>query len=91
MRFRSWCRIAWCYHILFALAVTWPVQSLLNSPEPFILGLPRQMAWVAAWVLGSLAVLWRLDAARSRGTDAHPREAGAPIRPSGSSAAGSER
>ncbi len=63
---RTWIRIAWTYHVLFALAVTWPGQTLVNEPTPLILGIPRQMAWGAAWILGSLVVLWRLDAARRR-------------------------
>lgn len=66
MPFVTWQRIAWAYHIAFAVAVTWPVQTLVNEPMPLILGLPRQMAWCAAWLLGSLVVLWRLDAARAR-------------------------
>jgi hypothetical protein len=68
MPFRSWRRTAWTYHLLFAAAVTWPGQTLVNTPDPFILGLPRQMAWCAAWILGSLVVLWRLEAARLRHT-----------------------
>lgn len=66
MRFRTWRRVTWAYHLAFAAAVIWPIQSLLNHPHPFVLGLPFQMAWPAAWVLGSLLVLWRLDAARTR-------------------------
>ena len=66
MPLRTWCRITWAYYILFAIAVTWPIQALVNSPTPFILGLPGQMAWAAAWILGGLVVLWRLDAARTR-------------------------
>lgn len=66
MPLQTWRRIVWVYHILFAAAVTWPIQAMVNDPQPFILGLPRQMAWCAAWVLGSLVVLWRLDAARIR-------------------------
>lgn len=66
MSLQTWQRIAWAYHIVFAAAVTWPIQTLVNDPAPFILGLPRQMAWCAAWLLGSLAVLWRLDSARAR-------------------------
>ena len=66
MPLRSWRRTVWIYHLLFAAAVTWPVQALVNTPDPFVLGLPRQMVWCAVWVLGSLVVLWRLDAARSR-------------------------
>lgn len=70
MTLRNWQRIAWAYHIAFAGAVTWPLQKLVNTPDPFVLGLPRQMAWAAFWVLGSLVVLWRLDAARTRASDA---------------------
>ncbi|MXX35328.1 MAG: hypothetical protein F4107_00205 [Gemmatimonadetes bacterium] len=66
MSLRTWRRIAWAYHILFAIGVTWPVQALVNDPEPFVLGLPTQMMWAAGWVLGSLLVLWRVDSARSR-------------------------
>ncbi len=77
MRFRSWIRITWIYHLLFAVAVTWPVQALVNNPRPFILGLPGQMTWAAAWVVGSLLVLWRLDSARSREAGAAARRANA--------------
>lgn len=66
MPLRTWRRIAWAYHLIFAVAVIWPVQTLVNRPDPFVLGLPRQMAWAVAWVLGSLVVLWRLDSARTR-------------------------
>lgn len=67
MPFATWVRIAWAYHLAFAAAVTWPGQTLVNVPTPFVLGLPRQMAWVAAWLIGSLLVLWRMEAARKRG------------------------
>ena len=70
MHFRTWRRIAWAYHILFAIGVTWPVQALVNNPERLVLGLPVQMAWAAGWLLGSLVVLWRLDSARTRETGA---------------------
>ena len=66
MPLRSWRRTVWIYHLVFAAAVTWPGQTLVNSPDPFIFGLPRQMVWCAAWVVGSLVVLWRLEAARLR-------------------------
>lgn len=66
MSYPVWRRVAWCCHLLFALAVTWPGQTLVNAPAPFVLGLPRQMAWVAAWIVASLLVMWRLDAARNR-------------------------
>lgn len=66
MPLRTWRRITWAYHLIFAAAVTWPIQALVNTPDPFVAGLPRQMAWAAGWVMGSLLVLWRLDAARTR-------------------------
>jgi len=66
MPLRTWRRITWAYHLIFAIAVTWPAQTLANTADPFVIGLPRQMAWAAGWVLGSLVVLWRLDAARTR-------------------------
>ncbi len=66
MRFHTWRRITWAYHLTFAIAVIWPIQSLLNTPKPFVLGLPFQMVWPATWIVGSLLVLWRLDAARTR-------------------------
>ncbi len=51
------------------LALIWPIQALVNSPFPLILGLPRQLAWCAAWIIGSILVLWRLDAARAQALD----------------------
>lgn len=79
MPFATWVRIAWAYHLAFAAAVTWPGQTLVNVPSPLVLGLPRQMAWVAAWLVGSLLVLWRMEAARKRsrsqaGADGDPAQ-----------------
>ena len=61
-----WRWIVWLYHLLFAVAVVWPGQALVNAPRPFILGLPRQIVWIEVWVIGSLIVLWRLDVAENR-------------------------
>lgn len=66
MSYRSWVRVAWTTHLLFAAAATWPGQTLVNEPAPFVLGLPRPMAWIAAWLVASLIVLWRMDSARNR-------------------------
>lgn len=79
MPFATWVRIAWTYHLAFAAVVTWPGQTLVNVPAPLVLGLPRQMAWVAAWIIGSLLVLWRMEAARKRrgGEAARPGSDGA--------------
>ena len=84
MPYPVWRRVAWCFHLLFAAAVTWPGQALVNAPAPFVLGLPRQMAWAAAWIVGSLLVMWRLDAARVREGARNPemgRDAGAAALP----------
>ncbi len=61
-----WRRIIWCYHLLFLAAVTWPGQEVIRSAKPFVFGLPLQMAWISAWILGSFVALWRLDSARTR-------------------------
>ena len=66
MSARVWRRITWIYHLSFMMVVIWPVQALVNDAMPLVLGLPRQMAWIAAWVVGSLIVLWRLDRAEAR-------------------------
>ena len=73
MPYSAWRRIAWCYHLAFLAVVTWPGQTLVNTPDPFVLGLPRQMALVAVLIVGSLIVLWRMDMARRR--DANRAEA----------------
>lgn len=65
MSVKRWRRIAWGYHILFALAVTWPGQALVNDPFPLILHLPRQIVWAALWIIGSIFVFWRLDRAEA--------------------------
>ena len=45
------------YFILMALAVTWPGLVLFARIEPFILGLPFSLAWISAWIAGSVVVL----------------------------------
>ena len=90
MSLRAWRRIGWAYHILFAAAVTWPIQALVNDPGVSLLGLPVQLAWAAAWVLGSLVVLWRLDSARNResGRAAAPGSAQTGVHGSGAHGSG---
>ncbi|MGI9625223.1 MAG: hypothetical protein ACR2QM_00190 [Longimicrobiales bacterium] len=65
MSVKRWRQVTWVYHILFAFAVTWPGQALVNDPFPLILHLPRQIVWAAAWIIGSIFVLWRLDRAEA--------------------------
>ena len=67
MPLRTWHRITWAYYILFAIAVTWPIQASCEQPDALH---PRSAGTdgmgAAAWILGGLVVLWRLDAARTR-------------------------
>ena len=53
------------YFILMALAVTWPGLVLFARIEPFILGLPFSLAWIA----GSVVVLYLLDRVEKRYRD----------------------
>lgn len=62
-----WYRIAAVlYFLLFTLAVTWPGYVPFNTIEPYLLGLPFSMVWVALWVLVSALVLFALDRAEAR-------------------------
>lgn len=49
------------YFIAYALAVTWPGMLLANRIEPLVLGLPFNLVWVAAWVVGGALVLGWFD------------------------------
>ncbi len=58
--------------IYFGLAlffVTWPGLVPFARIEPFILGLPFSMAWIAAWIAGSAVVLYLLDRVEARYRD----------------------
>ena len=57
------------YFILMALAVTWPGLVLFARIEPFILGLPFSLAWISAWIAGSVVVLYLLDRVEKRYRD----------------------
>ena len=66
MRLR-WHRVAAvAYFLLFVGAVTWPLYLPFNRIEPYVLGLPFSMVWVALWVLGGAGVLFLLDRAEAR-------------------------
>jgi hypothetical protein len=46
------------YSVSCLLAMTWPVYDRFgNSIEPYVLGLPRSLAWVVGWVLMTFVVL----------------------------------
>jgi hypothetical protein len=48
------------------LVVTWPGALPFARVRPLILGLPFSLAWVSAWILGSIAVLWGVDRVERR-------------------------
>ena len=54
------------YLALMTIFVTWPGLLPFARVEPFILGLPFSMAWIAAWVVGSVVVLYLLDRVERR-------------------------
>ncbi|MDX1494089.1 MAG: DUF3311 domain-containing protein [Longimicrobiales bacterium] len=65
--------LAGVYFVLMLVFVTWPGLVPFSRVEPLILGLPFSMAWIAAWIAGSVLVLWGLDRVEGR-----YREAGDP-------------
>jgi hypothetical protein len=58
--------LAALYFAAYVVAVTWPGMTLFNRVEPLVLGLPLNMVWVAAWVVGGAAILWIVFAAERR-------------------------
>jgi len=57
------------YFVLMAFAVTWPGFVPFARVEPFVLGLPFAMAFIAAWISGSVIVLVLLDRVEKRHRD----------------------
>lgn len=49
------------YHLAMLYFVTWPGIVPFAKAEPLIMGLPFTMAWIAAWISGSVVVLALLD------------------------------
>ena len=54
------------YFTLFLLAVTWPGLLPFARIRPFVFGLPFSLAWIAAWIAGSVVVLYLLDLVERR-------------------------
>ena len=54
------------YLVLAMIFVTWPGFLPFARIEPFILGLPFSMAWIAGWVAGVVVVLYLLDRVERR-------------------------
>jgi hypothetical protein len=57
------------YFGLALLAMTWPGLVPFARIEPLVLGLPFSMAWIAAWISGSVLVLYLLDRVEERYRD----------------------
>lgn len=62
------------YLALMTIFVTWPGLLPFARIEPFILGLPFSMAWIAGWVAGSVVVLYLLDRVERRHRSKGPPE-----------------
>lgn len=54
------------YFGLMLVCVTWPGMIPFSRVRPFILGLPFSMAWLGAWISGSVVVLVLLDRVEKR-------------------------
>lgn len=54
------------YLAAMLIAVTWPGLVPFARVEPLILGLPLSLAWIAAWVAGTVVVLYLLDRVERR-------------------------
>jgi hypothetical protein len=61
------------YFTAACVFVTWPGLVPFARIRPFVLGLPFAMAWIAAWIAGSVVVLYLLDRVerRYRGGSGH--------------------
>lgn len=69
MTLRTARRLAVSYLVSMLVCVTWPVMVPFARAEPLVLGLPFSMAWIAAWVAGSVVVMALLDRVEKRTRD----------------------
>ena len=53
--------------VVYTLAVTWPVATLIRSAEPLIFGIPLSMAWSIGWILMGWLALLVLDRVETEG------------------------
>ena len=66
MSVRSAHRLFIVYLLAMAFFLTWPGIVPFNRVRPFLLGLPFNVVWVAAWVAAGFVVLITLDRAITR-------------------------
>lgn len=71
------------YFGLMLVSVTWPGLVPFARVEPLVLGLPFSMAWIAAWIAGSVVVLYLLDRVEKRYRDAGDPRADPAVGPLG--------
>lgn len=69
MSLRTARALAGTYFVLMLLAVTWPGLVPFSRVEPLVFGLPFAMAWMAAWIAGSVVVLFLVDRVEKRYRD----------------------
>ena len=56
------------YCVVCASALTWPLYDVAgNRVEPFVLGVPFNLAWNVGWILLTSAVLLAYHVTRKRG------------------------
>jgi hypothetical protein len=66
MSLRTARTLAATYFVLSLIACTWPGYLPFARTQPFVFGLPFSMAWIAAWLAGSVVVLFLLDRVEAR-------------------------
>lgn len=54
------------YLVATLVALTWPGAVPAARIRPMVLGLPFALFWAAAWILGTLVVLYLLDRVERR-------------------------
>lgn len=69
MSLRAARAFAGTYFVLMLVFVTWPGLVPFARVRPLVLGLPFSMAWIAAWIAGSVVVLYLLDGVEKRHRD----------------------
>ncbi|MDA0328333.1 MAG: DUF3311 domain-containing protein [Gemmatimonadetes bacterium] len=69
MRLKTARTLTGLYFTAALISVTWPGLVPFARIEPLVLGLPLSMAWIAAWIAGSVVVLFLLDRVEKRYRD----------------------
>lgn len=59
-------RLAILFFLAYAVAVTWPVATLVAAGGPLAFGLPRPLAWAILWILLGFGALLLLELAERR-------------------------